>query len=462
MSVRPLALAALSVGLVTTPLLAPYLLSPSAVAVGAKRASIGNPVEGNLGYNAFVEHDTVLGSTEAEGPIATGGNLAFGSGYNVSLHTPGTFTAPGDAHPAALVVGGRVDFAGSSPDGVLKVLSGGYTKIGDMTGSLAVDRDVNNAQVDTQVVAAGAAHNSVPRIEMTLDQPPASVGPAPGLIDFTTAFEVFRERARVMAACAQNVTLVDDAGAPLPDGPYPPGVIGHLTLTPGRTNVLHLTGQQLNALSEINFRNQPTRDTPLVVVVDTTAEGGVFNWDNPNTSGISGPQAPYVLWDFPDATDITMVSGDSLEGTIYAPSAHLKDVNVSNIEGDVIARSYEAGPLVGGRSTLAGELHYWPFDAAVACEDTSPSPSPSPSGSGSGHPAPSPSPSPSPSQSTSAHPAPSPSPSSSRTLPAPSPTGPGGELPATGADLPLPLTAATAAAALTAGTLLLRRRGRKH
>ncbi|GLW71119.1 hypothetical protein Kpho02_34180 [Kitasatospora phosalacinea] len=460
MSVRPFALAALSVGFVTTPLLVPYLLSPSAVAVGAKRASIGNPVEGNLGFNAFVEHDTTLGSTEAEGPIATGGNLAFGSGYNVSLHTPGTFTAPGDGHPAALVVGGRVDFAGSSPDGVLKVLSGGYTKIGDMTGSLAVDRDVNNAQVNTQVVAAGTAHNSVPRIEMTLDQPPASVGPAPGLIDFTTAFEVFRERARAMAACAQNVTLLDDAGNPLPDGPYPPGVIGRLTLTPGRTNVLHLTGQQMNALGEINFRNQPTRDTPLVIVTDTTAEGGVLDWDNPNTSGISSPQAPYVLWDFPDATDITMVSGDSLEGTVYAPGAHLKDVNGSNIEGDIIARSYEAGPLVGGQSVPAGELHYWPFDATVACENTSPSPSPSPSPSGSGSPAPSPSPSPTPSPSTSTSPAPSPS--SSRTLPAPSPTGPGGELPATGAGPALPLTAATAAAALAAGALLLRRRGRRH
>ncbi|MFC8723478.1 collagen-binding domain-containing protein, partial [Kitasatospora sp. NPDC057198] len=430
MSVRPLTLAALSLGLAATPVLAPALLSPSAVAAGSKRASIGNPVEGNLGYNAFVEQDTTLGSTEAEGPVATGGNLTFGSGYNVSLHTPGTFTAPGDDHPAALVVGGRVDFAGSSPDGVLKVLMDGYTKIGDMTGALAVDRDVNGAQVQTQVVAAGAAHNSVPRIEMTLHQPLASVGPAPGLIDFTGAFATFRERARAMAACPQNVTLVDDAGNPLPDGPYPPGVNGHLTLTPGRTNVLHLTGQQMNALGEISFRNQPTEDTPLVIVTDTTAEGGVFVWDNPNTPGISGPQAPYVLWDFPDATDLTMATGDSLEGTIYAPSAHLKDINGSNIEGDVIARAYDAGPLVDGQSVVAGELHYRPFDAVVDCESTSPSPSPSPSGS----PAPSPSPSPSPSTT-----GPAPSPSASRTLPAPSPTGPGGELPATGAGPSLPL-----------------------
>ncbi|MGW4812328.1 collagen-binding domain-containing protein [Kitasatospora cineracea] len=456
MPVRPLALAALSLGLAAAPVLAPALLSPTAAAAGSKRASIGNPVEGNLGYNAFVEHDTTLGSTEAEGPVATGGNLSFGSGYNVSLHNPGTFTAPGDDQPAALVVGGRIDYAGSSPDGVLKVLSGGYTKIGDTTGALAVDRDANNAQVNTQVVAAGTAHNSVPRIEMTLHQPTASVGPAPGLIDFTTAFEVFRERARVMAGCAQNVTLLDDAGHPLPDGPYPPGTTGHLTLTPGRTNVLHLTGQQMNALGEINFHNRPSKDTPLLIVTDTTAENGVFDWHNPNTAGISGPQAPYVLWDFPDATDLTMSSGDSLEGTIYAPSAHLKDLNASNIEGDVIARAYDAGPLVHGTSVVAGELHYWPFDAAIACEDTSPSPSPTPS--------PTDSPAPSPSPSASASPSTGPSPSPSTTLPAPTPTGPGGELPATGPSPALPLTAATAAATLTAGTALLlrRRRQRKH
>ncbi|MGW4809023.1 collagen-binding domain-containing protein [Kitasatospora sp. NPDC004272] len=461
MSVRPLTLAALSLGLATAPVLVPALLSPSAVAAGSKRASIGNPVDGNLGYNAFVEQNTTLGSTEAEGPIATGGNLTFGAGYNVSLHTPGTFTAPGDDHPAALVVGGRVDFAGSSPNGVLMVLSNGYTKIGDMTGARAVDRDVNGAQVNTQVVASNAEHNSVPRIEMTLHQPLASVGPAPGLIDFTGAFATFRERARAMAACPQNVTLRDEAGNPLPDGPYPPGTNGNLTLTPGRTNVLHLTGQQMNALGEIKFNNQPTKDTPLVIVTDTTAEGGVFVWDNPNTPGIGGQQAPYVLWDFPDATDLTMATGDSLEGTIYAPSAHLRDINGSNIEGDVIARAYDAGPLVGGDSVIAGELHYWPFDAVVDCESTSPSPSPSPSESPSGSPAPSPSPSPSPSASPSTSTSPAPSPSASHTRPVPTPTGPGGELPATGSGPALPLTAATAAAALATGTLLLRRR-RRH
>lgn len=54
--------------------------------------------------------------------MAVGGNLAFGDNYNVALNTPGTFTAPGDEQPTVLLVGGGVDYASSSPSGVLQVL----------------------------------------------------------------------------------------------------------------------------------------------------------------------------------------------------------------------------------------------------------------------------------------------------------------------------------------------------
>lgn len=340
----------------------------------------GNPLAGDNGFGVLVQDDATLGSTETEGSVAIGGNLTYGPGYNVALQTPGTFTAPGDANPTALLVGGRADHASSSPQGVLKVLSDGYVKIGDGTGSSVLEADANAADVDTQVVAAGAAHNSTPRIETTVRQPVESVTDTTGLPDLDTLFSTYRDRSDAIDTCDTNVILRDAAGNPLPDQTgFPAGTSAHVTLTEGETNVLRLTGEQLNNLSEITFDTPPTATTPFVVDVDTTGTNGTYVWHLPNLAGASGEQAPYMLWNFPDATDITMADGDSLEGTVFAPRAHLTDVNASNIEGTVVVRELTAGPLTddGSSSVNAGEIHQFPFAAEIDCVgDESPSPSP--------------------------------------------------------------------------------------
>lgn len=340
----------------------------------------GNPLAGDNGFGVLVQDDATLGSTETEGSVAIGGNLTYGPGYNVVLQTPGTFTAPGDANPTALLVGGRADHASSSPQGVLKVLSDGYVKIGDGTGSSVLEADANDADVDTQIVAAGAAHNSTPRIETTVRQPVESVTDTTGLPDLDTLFSTYRDRSDAIDTCDTNVILRDAAGNPLPDQTgFPAGTSAHVTLTEGETNVLRLTGEQLNNLSEITFDTPPTATTPFVVDVDTTGTNGTYVWHLPNLAGASGEQAPYMLWNFPDATDITMADGDSLEGTVFAPRAHLTDVNASNIEGTVVVRELTAGPLTddGSSSVNAGEIHQFPFAAEIDCVgDESPSPSP--------------------------------------------------------------------------------------
>ncbi|MBN6547790.1 collagen-binding domain-containing protein, partial [Actinacidiphila bryophytorum] len=342
---------------------------PSAGTAAAAPRAIGNPVAGNHGFGTIVENNALLGSTETEGTVALGGDLTFGPGYNVAIHTAGTFVDDGDANPTALLVGGRVDMAGSSPVGVLRVENNGYVKIGDPTGVTPLDRDANGAAVNTRVVAAGSGYDSTPRIELTTDQPPASVAPRPGLIDFTSLFATYRSRAADMAACAANVTLDDAQGNPLdPQTGFPDGTQAYVTLTPGETNVLHISGEDLNRLSVLTFRNQPSANTPFVVVVDTTATGGTDAWDSVQLAGVSGPQAPYMLWDFPDAENITMESGDSLEGTVYAPGADFTDRDASNIEGDIVVRSLQAGPrLAGGDYVNAGEIHNFPFAGTIDC-----------------------------------------------------------------------------------------------
>ncbi|MFE9043303.1 collagen-binding domain-containing protein [Streptomyces sp. NPDC007818] len=393
---------------------------PAVATTAAATVDVGNPVSGNNGFGVVVETDALLGSTESEGPVAIGGDLSYGAGYNVALHDPGTFSVGDDQEPTALLVGGRIDYEGSSPVGVLKVLENGYLKIGDLTGSGVVTQDANSATVKTQVVAAAQGHNSTPRIELTVEQPALSVGPHPGLMDFTGLFATYRDRADALATCTANVEVRDP---------------GRITLDGTRTNVLKLTGDELNALSELTFLDRPTASGPLVIDVDTTATGGVFTWDVPNLAGVSADDAPFILWNFSDATAITIATGDSVEGTIYAPRAHVTDLDPADIEGDVVAKALTAGPLDATRAAdvNAGEIHYRPFAADLSCED-GPTPTPSPSTS---EPTPSPSTSePTPSPSTSE---PTPSPSTSEPTPSPSTTEPSPE-PSTTEPAPEPST----------------------
>ncbi|MYW64867.1 choice-of-anchor A family protein [Streptomyces sp. SID8379] len=361
-------------------LLAAGPVSSAPAAALRDTVTVGNPVAGNNGFGVVTEEDAYLGSTESEGPVAVGGDLRFGAGYNVSLNTAGSFTAPGDTRPTALLVGGRVRYDQSDPAGVLKVLQNGYVKVGDMTGGQALNTDGNGAAVNTHLTATGAAYDSTPRIELTTRQPAASVGPA-NLMDFPGLFTTYRDRAQEMATCANNVVLRDGNGDPLADQTtIAPGSQIKLSLDTGRTNVLHLTGEMLNNISTLTLLNQPTAAAPLVIVVDTSAEGGDFTWHAPTMAGVGSSQT-HILWDFPDATRITNPDGDQIEGTVYAPSAEFIDLDSSNIEGDVIVKSLIQGSTaaVGGNAVNAGEIHYRPFDGNVRCEDDS-TPTPAPTG----------------------------------------------------------------------------------
>ncbi|WP_372347519.1 collagen-binding domain-containing protein [Streptomyces sp. KL116D] len=450
-------------GAVCTATLAALAGSPAgAIAPAAAPVSIGNPVAGSNGFGVVTEGDATLGSTESEGPVAIGGDLTFGPGYNIALNDAGSYVAPGDSNPTALIVGGRVDYAGSTQDGVLQVLQNGYVKIGDMTGGQTLNTDDNGAAANTHIDPAGAAYDATPRIELTTTQPADSVASKP--MDFASLFTTYRERAATMAECLTTVRLRDGAGNPVePDG-ITPGSQVRIALDSGQTNVLHLTGEQLNNIGTLIFDDQPTADTPLLIVVDTTGTASDFTWHTPTVAGISGAQAPYILWDFPDATDITIADGDTTEGTIFAPNARLTDLDPSNIEGDVIVKELIAGPLdpVSRQAYNAGEIHYFPFAADLECDCESPSPTPSPSRSSA---TPTPTPTPSPSEST---PTPTPTPSTPTpttpgpttpvpttpgpTAPQPTPTGPG--LAHTGADRVLWLLSGIAGVLVGTGTAL--------
>ena len=335
-----------------------------------------NPVEvaldghpANSGFLVFVEHNVTIRSDESEGSMALGGDLHLQSNYNIAAgSTPvrPTYTAPGDSGPTFLHVGGGVSW--DDTGATVNVENQGFTKVANTATYDAYNRDRNNALVNYRLVPQGRPYETQPHIDgRTNQQTPASIGtPVPSsLIDIPSAFTTYRGLTQQMAGCPANVNLVDDQGNILPR-PIPDGARGRLTLTPGRTNVLTLSSTDLRHLSEITYTNQPTASTPLLINVTGTSYLGNI----PNQAGVSGNQAPYILWNFPDATKIVVNGGATIEGTLYAPSATLTWIPSQNIEGNIIAAAFNHG-LPGLRAGLR-EIHDFPFSTTISCADAEP------------------------------------------------------------------------------------------
>lgn len=336
-----------------------------------------DPLAPALGFNAFIRGDTILTEHEMEGPLATGGNLALEGLYEVDIQNNAEFFDGDDTNPSSLVVGGSIDWDRSTADGMVHLLnSSGYVKVGDLSGTDVETTDDNGASQPTRLVPSGAGYDAMPRVELTERQPADTVESSP--IDFDAAFSEMRSNAETLAACANTVTMYDsrDGGSEVAKGEVQPGQQIFISLTEGETNVLNLTGEDLNNMSDLTFINQPTADTPILINVDTSSTGGVFNWETASQAGVSGAQAPYILWNFGGTTELTLVGGDTVEGSIYAPNADFTDLSVANVEGQIVA----ASAVLGTVAANSGELHYFPFAAQLSCEtDVDPTPSDSPS-----------------------------------------------------------------------------------
>jgi len=321
----------------------------------------------NSGFLVFVEHDVTLRNDESEGTLAMGGDLRIQQSYNIGAHAPqdSTFTdtAAGDTRPTFLFVGGGIHWDDNNAQ--VRVLNQGFTKVADTSTYTAHVRDQNNAPMNYRLTRPGQPANSQPYLEgNTQAQTVASIAhqPSKRLINVAAAFDIYRALTRQLAACPANVQLVNpDTNVPL-TSPFPSGARGKLTLAPDRTNVLTMTAADLANLSEITYTNPPTSTTPLLINVT----GSSFNGKMPNHPGVSGSQAPYILWNFPEAETIKVTGGDSQEGTVYAPHANLTWVPTANIEGNVIASTFSHGnPKANLRRPR--EIHDFPFNAKLSC-----------------------------------------------------------------------------------------------
>ena len=353
------------------------MVAAMAVVAGAAPAAVAdvgpvNPVRvlvdghpANSGFLVFVEGNAFLNADESEGTLAVGGNLAFGSTYNIAAAAPafGTFTAPNDTQPTYLFVGGGMDFTQSDGGDILRVLNQGYAKVALTSTYAAFDRDQNNALINYHITVPTGTAETIPRVEGTITQTPASIGTTvpSNLINIAGAFNTYRGLSTDLGTCPATVVLTDDAGNPL-TSPFAPGTRAHVTLAENQTNVLDISAADLASLGELAFDDQPTLTGPLLVNVTGTSFEGTM----PNSPGISSTQAPFILYNFPQATSVTVTGGDSLEGTIYAPRANLTWLVTQNIEGNVIASSFTHGqpaPVPG----QPREVHDIPFRAELSC-----------------------------------------------------------------------------------------------
>ncbi len=337
-------------------------------------ASAQSPTAPALGFNAFLQKNATLTTNESEGPIAIGGDLTVGGNYQVNIHNNGTFAVSNV--PIGLFVGGKVNLSSGS----LQVNSGRYVKIGNCSSSNIKTwyRDNNNAASNIYITGNAASYASTPNIninsnafawgtEVSAANNPVCDANTSSEINFSTAFTTMQATATSMAACGGSGNILSNPNQNVFGSTIGSVLTGgqvKITLASG-TNVLNVSGNDLNSVTNgITFTNSADASHVLVINVDAS---GSFTWNVWNQAGISGNNAPYIIYNFYNTTSLNIAGNSTIEGTVFAPNADItKTVNQSNIEGQVIGQSFVHS---------GGELHYYPFTpsvtgCAVACMAT--------------------------------------------------------------------------------------------
>lgn len=323
-----------------------------------------NPLSPAGKFNIFTQSNVTLVTNESEGPVAIGGNLTVAGNYQVA------FTNVGDLQvgniPIGLVVGGGVTLS----SGQLQVNNKGYVKIGTCTGLTVWYKDNNNTFSPIRITKSSETYPSPstwiqinnqadgwtgyeqPNNVSASNNPVCEASP----INFTTAFTTLKTNSTNLAQC-QGVSVVTEnlAGDPLANIS---GQNLYLDLpanpTASKPRIWNVSGADLNSINELHLKFTPSVNEPLIINVST---GSAFTWNVKNQL-ISGTMK-YIIWNFPTATTLNIEGSAAIEGSVLAPNAAVvKTVNQANIEGQLIAQTYNHS---------GGEMHHYPFEGNVDC-----------------------------------------------------------------------------------------------
>ncbi|WP_054851091.1 collagen-binding domain-containing protein [Olleya sp. ITB9] len=309
-----------------------------------------NPTEAANNFTVFTSGDAIAMGTESEGSWAVGGSFTIDGSFNIF---GGVNYFNNDAQPTALVVNQQVNYV----SGQLHILDNNYIKIGDLSTSSIFNVDNNNTPINTRITYLDGTFNSNPKIELSTNQETASISDNPQ-IDFTGAFNQFTSISDILEAQATNVTWNENE---LNSGKL------WVNLTVNQTNVINLTVNEFNQLSEIKFIDiTPSSSTPFIVnITDSSSDPEVVTINSwPNIVGSPLEYASSILYNFPNvSTTIDYTGGAQIYGTIYAPNANFYNQSNSNIDGQIIAEVLLQN---------SGEIHSYPFDAIIDLEDPDP------------------------------------------------------------------------------------------
>ena len=294
-----------------------------------------------LGYNAFVRYGVHLTSGDSEGPLAMGGDLTLNGLFTAAAHTAGTFYYDNESEASSLVVNGKINYI--TNEGVH--LNNGYVKIGDLSGSITHDVDNNNAISNTRITQG--SYNDQPRIHVQRHQKANTVNIS-NIIDFETAFEKLIFNSTNYSRLSNTIELENG---------------NKITLRDNSVNVLNLTGEELNSLIDFTFNNKPTKTSPLIININ---QEGDFVWNVQNQAGLGDQDGAYIVFNFYNSSSIILNDGGAtVTGTILAPTSHVIKKTSGNINGQLIAASY---------NHLRGELHQHVFAAETCGGATDPVP----------------------------------------------------------------------------------------
>ena len=326
------ALATGLLGLGSTPALAVTPLPDTALGTGCPDFTGGltsTPLFTDTGVAVFVGGDyTALGGAkESEGVLVSSGSITIDTGGLMNLGVVGAgsqFTPPGGsdmvvaAGPVA-VRSGRVEVAHRLPEG------GNVVAGGAIDGQFELNGGTKTPNSSVPDARARALQAELGRVSADLAAKPAT-GSLRGKVlrgDGTSALQVFS-----------------------------------------------VTAEQVSGLGgEITFENVGA-DAPIVVNVSGAKPDLSLNYIAAGTERIDagtalGRWAPRILWNFPDATGITMTSSSQTIGSILAPRADVAQKTHTN------GRLYVGGDLTfGGAGASSGLEHHnfpWTGSSALGC-----------------------------------------------------------------------------------------------
>ncbi|GAB2777157.1 hypothetical protein GCM10027275_20170 [Rhabdobacter roseus] len=302
-----------------------------------------NPTAAATGYGVVVQNNLTLKSGEIDGGSAAGGNLILEGTTNVTGNTYNNAgsrpTTNSGNNFLALTIQGKVTYTSG---GGVNVNGNGWVKLCDQTGSYFFSVNGSN----TRITGQSGNSNADPKVNINTGQATNTLQQC-SVFNFTTAFTAFNATSTTLGGCANNVTPAFDQGSSTPK----------LTLQSNTTNVwnLAMSGQNLGGYTNVTFNNAPTSTRPLVITVSTA---GAITWNTWSMAGIGDAEGAFIIYNFPNATSLTMTGGNTIKGTVLAPKADIIKNTSGNIDGQVIGKSL----VMNG-----GEIHYRPFNASTTC-----------------------------------------------------------------------------------------------